>query len=153
MFNINLLDIIFIALAAFVIIHATVRGFLDQVFSTASLVGSFIVAILFYKPAASFLRQFINFDVFQSIIAFLILFLLTYTLIKVIQIFVSHILDNATISSFDHALGFFLGVLKAAVIIFILIFILGKLNIAPLTNFLKGSVVARFVISFTKNFI
>lgn len=145
MSNFNVLDIIFMVVSAFVIIRATIRGFLDQVFSTVSLVGSFIIAILFYKDAAIFLLQFFDLKNFQPIIAFLILFLVTYLIVKIIQLFVSGILESATISSFDKALGFFLGVVKAFVIIFIVIFIFEKLPINAFDNLLRESYIARFI--------
>lgn len=144
--NFNTLDFIFLFIAGFLIIRATLRGFIDEVFATVTLLISFIVAVLFYKLAAEFLLRFFNFERLQYVVAFLILFLVAYLIIKIIQYFISGILENKTIANLNHALGFLLGLLKALIIIFVVIFVLTNQKFFSTEKILEESIVTRFVL-------
>ncbi|MEL3908916.1 MAG: CvpA family protein [Treponemataceae bacterium] len=144
--NFNVLDFIFLFIAVFLIIKATIRGFIDELFSTIGVLVSFIIATLFYKVAAKFLLAFFNFEKLQYVIAFLLLFLVSYIIIKIIQYFISGILISKTISSLNHALGFFLGLLKALIIIFIIIFVIANQKFISPEKILEESIITSFVL-------
>lgn len=154
MFNsLNILDIIFLVLAIIIIIYSTINGFLYEFFSTASWLVSFIVSFLFYKQFANFLRTYIKYDEVLYVISFLLLFLILYFIIKILHFIISKILVFPSIVSFDHALGFFLGLVKAFVIILFILCILCFQKIIPLQKLLSESKISQFLFPLIKNFL
>lgn len=149
----NTLDIIFFIITGLVVIIAAVHGFLYELFSTASLLVSLIISFLFYKEGAAYLEKYFPNVSFLPIIAFLLLFIICYIIIKIIHHLLSGILKNKTLSSFDHALGLFLGILKAAAIIVLIIFILHIQKFFDVSKLLDNSVVHNFMFPFVSHFL
>lgn len=139
----SLLDIIFIIIALLIITRATFLGFLEEIFSTASWVLGLLVSFIFYKQGAQFLRIYFGNKFFLNLLSFLLLFLITYLIVKIVHIFLSGILLSKTISSFDHALGFVVGVLKAVAIILFITFILHYQAIFDFREILNNSLVLK----------
>lgn len=143
--SINALDIIFFILAFVIIMIATLKGFLNEVFSTAAWFVSFIICFLFYKSFAVFLKQYLGEKDFLYLISFLFLFVISYSIIKILHAVLANILRSPSIASFDHALGFFLGVIKAVLVILFIIFVLYFQKIFSVEKIFHESIVVQFL--------
>lgn len=138
----NILDLIFLLLAIIVTLNSTVKGFLHEFFSTAAWLVSLIVCFLFYKSFARVLAPHIKNPAILYLLSFLLLFIASYIAIKLLHIFLSGILSSPSLSSFDHALGFFLGLVKSLLLIILVIFILCFQKFFPIDALLSESLIA-----------
>ncbi len=146
--NIGTADLIFLAILVFFVIRTTIRGFISEFFSKAAVIIGGLVAVLFYRMFTPIILRLIGEQVFVPVIAFLILFLATYLLIKLIELFLGSLFENDSLRSLDRALGFFLGIIEGLLIIIVVLIIL---KLQPLFNtdaFLAESFFARFLSPF-----
>ncbi len=142
------LDIIFIVITAVVTIRASIRGFVDEFFSKVAIIAGAVVAILFYKRATEIIQQYSDIKTASSVIAFLILFLMTYIIIKIIQSMLGKIFNSEMLANFDKALGFFLGLIESLILILVVLFVLEMQPFFDVQSILQKSIIAKFLLPF-----
>ncbi len=117
-------DLVFFAVLIFFIIKVTVRGFIAEFFSKAAVIVGALIAVVFYKLLTPFITQLLGPKALSPIIAFLILFLSSYLVIKLVEVLLGSLFSSKSLKSLDRALGFFLGLIEGLLIIAILLMII-----------------------------
>lgn len=125
------IDIVFLVLLVFAAIRGGIRGFVREFMSMASLIVGIGVAVLFSGVVAVQLEGYLGDSIWNQIISFLGLFLVTYLAIKIFEGALRAIVERINADNLDHALGFFLGVAEGLLLIFILLLII---QIQPFIN-------------------
>lgn len=141
--NIGLIDWVFLFVLVFFIIKVTVRGFIAEFFSKAAVILGLIVAVIFYKLLTPFIVEKFEIKALSALISFLSLFLITYLVIKLVEVLLGSLFSHPTLKSLDRALGFFLGLIEGVLVISVLLIII---NIQPLfapKKILSNSIVAK----------
>ncbi len=146
--NIGIADFIFLALLLFFVIRTTVCGFIAEFFSKAAVIVGALVAVLFYKLFTPVISRLVGEQAFAPAIAFLILFLATYLVIKLVQLFLGSLFENDSLQSLDRALGFFLGIIEGLLIIIVILIVLNLQPVFDTTAFLSESFFANFLSPF-----
>ncbi len=146
--NIGTADIIFLVILLISIIRVTVKGFVDEFFSKAAVIVGAIVAIIFYQLFTPFISGLVGDSFLSPIIAFLILFLATYLIIKLLQVLIGSLFENGSLRSLDRALGSFLGLVEGVLVIIILLMIFNIQPFFDTTEFLADSFFAKFLSPF-----
>ncbi len=107
--------------ACFVLVILAARGayigFIGEFFSKAAVLLGVTAGILFYRRLSSPVSEILGSDAFSGIASFLALFLVTYVAVKLVQRLVGALVEGASLGSLDRALGLFLGVFEAFVVI------------------------------------
>ncbi len=108
----SFIDIVFFIIILFFGIMACAKGFIKELFGKLSIIAGILVAVLFcgkLSPAC-------------VVISFVLLFIATFLLVKIIQTIIGSIASGDILKSLDRLLGFVLGVLEGlAIICFILV--------------------------------
>ncbi len=117
-------DLVFFAVLIFFIIKVTVRGFIAEFFSKAAVIVGALIAVVFYKLLTPLITQLLGPKALSPIIAFLILFLSSYLVIKLVEVLLGSLFSSKSLKSLDRALGFFLGLIEGLLIIAILLMII-----------------------------
>ena len=117
-------DLVFFAVLIFFIIKVTVRGFIAEFFSKAAVIVGALIAVVFYKLLTPIIARMLGPKALSPIIAFLILFLSSYLVIKLIEVLLGSLFSSDSLKSLDRALGFFLGLIEGLLIIAILLMII-----------------------------
>ena len=102
-------DIVFLIILSFFVIKVTVTGFIDEFFSKAAVIVGGLIAFLFYKLLTPVITELLGGKSLSAVIAFLILFLSTYLIIKLVQVFLGSLFSSESLKNLDRSLGFCLG--------------------------------------------
>lgn len=93
------------------------RGFVKEVLSLIAWIGAFIVGFLFSHHLAEFFTNYIKMPSLRVVLAFGILFLLTFILISLINFALSFLIQRIGLSGFDRICGALLGVIKGMLLV------------------------------------
>jgi len=137
-------DLILLVLFIVVVIKVTLTGFITEFFSKAAVIIGTVGAILFYRKLAPYIVRFIGSDGFPELIAFLVIFLLLYLVVKLIQQGAGSVFEGETMSNLDRALGFFLGIAEGLLLTIVILIILRSQTWFDLTGVTHGSLVITY---------
>ncbi|QSI05667.1 CvpA family protein [Treponema pedis] len=132
-------------------IKVTIRGFIAEFFSKAAVIVGGLVAVLFYKLFTPIISGLMGPQALSAVIAFLILFLATYLVIKLIELLLGSLFSNQSLKSLDRALGFFLGLIEGLLLIAVLLMLIHLQPVVNPAKLLDGSIFAKILSPFIFN--
>ena len=140
-----IIDFIFIAILAIIIIYGTVKGFVGALLSLAGIILGSLAGIFFFRRAALIMRGWFLEDVkyIPEIIAFVVIFLLVFGIVKVIEVLLKNIIEKIQFKAADRFLGFLFGIGVGVVIICFLLFMINIQNFFESTSILEKSFIAK----------
>lgn len=144
--KISPLDIVFIVLIAAGAIRCAFRGFISEVMSFAALILGVAAAVFFSKAGASLIDRYVGVSNWNQIIAFLVIFILAYLIVKLLEGILHRIFDRIHLEKLDRVLGFFLGLAEGCLAVFLLVYIMQVQPIFNLQELLENSAISRFVL-------
>lgn len=124
-------DAVLVCLTLLIVIRVTFKGFIAEFFSVAAFLVAVFAAFKFYPSLAVYGSAFGLSSVAACIAAFFIIFIAVFLAVKCIQHCAAAIFNNEILGSLDHALGFFLGVFEACIVLYLVIELL---SIQPFFN-------------------
>lgn len=134
-----IIDIVFLIIIGVLAINGAIKGFIAELFGKAAFLVGLLVGILFYDVVAAFLSQWIDVPFFAQIIGFLLLFVITFLIIKVLQHLLGGIFKGDILGSLNKALGFFLGLAEGVLIVAVCLFVLHAQPWLETASLLQGS--------------
>lgn len=121
----NLLDIAILIIIALMTVRGFFRGIVQEAATLVGLIFSFFLAALYYKNLTSLLVRFVpNHEIVLSFFCFIFLFILFILLFNFLSILARKAVHLVLLGWLDRTLGGFFGLIKGAVIIFVLVTIL-----------------------------
>jgi membrane protein required for colicin V production len=139
------IDIVFLLLLVVLAIRGAIRGFVTEIGSVAALVVGLGGAILFYKPLAALIGRMFGTSMWNPLIAFLVLFLLLYLVIKALEHLLHAVFDKLNLERLDRAIGFFLGLAEGLLAVCVLLFLLRWQPLFDTHRLLEHSLFDRFL--------
>lgn len=140
--NIAAFDIIGIVVLLIAGIRCTFRGFVAEFLSALAILTGLITALIFTGALAPVLAPYLGETFWTAIVAFLLLFLAGYVLIKIVESTLHRMIEKIELEKLDQALGFFLGVVEGFIFLALLVFILEVQTVIELDGFLEESFLA-----------
>lgn len=141
------LDYIIFVLVMIGGIFGAIKGFIEEVSQKFGYFAGFIVATMFTVALASFVMDKTGFPKwFASFIAYIILFMVGFILIKALGSMLESIFDTAKLSAVNNILGFILGLLETLIFIGVVETALSFQNLFNLTNLFNSSFVSSSII-------
>lgn len=125
------LDIVFAVIVGISSIRTAMRGFVAEVMSFAAVVGGIAAAVLFSGRLAAYIGTHYGMSVWNTVIAFLAIFIVCYLLIKIFERGIYRIVDSIHLERLDRALGFFLGIAEGLLVVVVIVLIM---EIQPFVN-------------------
>lgn len=144
--SINILDTVLLLFSIIVIIKVTIRGFIDEFFSMAAFLLAIAVAFWFYRPLSLHTKVSGLSPAAMKLIAFFMIFIVVFIAVKLLQLLISAVFNNEILKSLDHALGFFLGVFEAYIVLIIIIAILQLQPFFNVDELIAHSIVVRVLV-------
>ena len=121
------------------------KGFVKELFSALSWIGGYLAATAFYSPVSKFFQQYIGRPVLSDVLAFFSVFVAVFILVRLASWIVREKVGLKNLSGWvDHPAGAFMGALKGALFISVLLI---PLDYFPYVKgeFMAKSYVARLV--------
>ena len=144
----NFADLLFLLIALFFVIKGFFRGFVSEFMSMAALILGLIAALAFQNQVASLLKDMIKSDTFRPLVAFFLIFIGTYIIVKLLELLLHNAIEAIRMNSLDRLLGFVWGLLETSVIILIVVFLIYRFKFKAGMSFLDESVVAKYARDF-----
>jgi membrane protein required for colicin V production len=102
-----------------------VRGFIKEVFSLASWILAFWVALTFSPNLSTLLNAYIETQSIRLISAFVVLFVITLILGALVNHAISTLVEKTGLSGTDRSLGVIFGLLRGGAIVVLLLLLAG----------------------------
>ena len=139
----NALDLIFLAVILLFALRCYFRGFVEELLSMAAIILGVFLAIMFYRPAGSFLAEQLALDSFTEVLGFVAVFLLVFLLIKILQGVLRSVIENINLETLDRGLGFLLGGAEGLLLVSVLLILMRLQPVFDLAGLMEGSLLAR----------
>ena len=123
-FTIVPIDIFFTAIILFMTVKAIIRGFVTEVMSIAALGLGIILGVLFSGMLGEFIGSKFGVSNWNQVIAFLIIFLVSYIIIKIFENGLNALIEKIHLNKLDRSLGLFFGIVEGLVLVIIIVFVI-----------------------------
>ncbi len=118
------------------------RGFVTEFLSVLAVLVALTLSVLFTASLTPLFAPYLGESFWTPIVAFLILFLVGYLIIKIIESTLHRIIEKIQLEKLDQALGFFLGLIEGLLVLAILVFILQLQSVIEVKALLEESFIA-----------
>ena len=139
------IDIVFAILIVVLAVRGAIRGFVAEFGSVAALFLGLGGAIALYKSLAVLLGRWFGVSIWNPLIAFLVLFLLIYLVVKALERLLAALFDKLDLERLDRAVGLFLGLAEGLLLVGVLLFLLNWLPFVDTRGLLRDSLFARLL--------
>ena len=118
------IDVVFSIIIILAAIRCAFRGFISEIMAVAAIIGGIGGAILFSGLGATALEQYFGESPWNQVIAFLVIFISVYLVVKLLEGFMERLLDRLHLDRLDRSLGLFLGIAEGIVVVVVIVFLL-----------------------------
>jgi len=144
-------DIVFTVIGVFFVFRGILRGFIAEFMSMAALVCGIAVGFIFHGTLSPHIKEHIANDTWRPVVAFLLLFIATYIVVKIIEICLHRIITTIQLNGLDRCLGVAWGIVEGAAVITLIVFVIYAFKFDAGIKFLKNSVAADYAREFLKS--
>ena len=137
--NIAFIDMVFIIIIIACVLLSVLKGFVASFFGKATFIVAVLLGIFFAPKFDVFVAKYINVPYLTTIISFFIIFIVSFLLLKVIQLLIKTIFSGEVMGSLDKALGFFWGLAEGLLIVGVICVILIVQPFFDLSEMLSNS--------------
>ncbi len=134
-----IIDWIFSIIILIFAISGVIKGFIDNVFGKIAFVAGILLGYLFYKDLAAVLLKDIKYPYVANVLAFLLIFVVTFLAIKILQMIIAKAFEWSILKSLDRTLGFIFGIVEGLAVVCLLIFLLNAQPFFEVQNIFEGS--------------
>lgn len=111
----NWADYAIVAVIVFSALIGLIRGFVREIFSLATWVGAFVVAVIFASRGAGLLAPYVDGEQLRLVLAFAGLFALTLVVGIALGHFAGRLVERSELTGADRGLGLFFGIVRGYV--------------------------------------
>ena len=151
MSNLPVIDLVFIALIILMVVHGYLKGFVEELFSWATIVLAIWMAVLFYSAGGAFIRTKImaNVRVVPEVLAFVAIFVIVTAVLKLLEHLLKDVIKGSNLGSANKVLGGVFGAIEGLAITTLIIFVLRVQPLFDASNIIGESIFAEFLLPFT----
>ncbi len=137
--NIPMIDLVFTVIIVVFAILGLVKGFVNVVFSWAAPILSIWAGMLFYRNGAVILKKYVSSESAALLFSFLLIFVITFVLVKIAQLMAGNIFKGLLFSQLNHFLGFVIGIVEGLAITILILIVLAVQPWFDVTELLMNS--------------
>jgi len=140
------IDIIFVSVILILVVRCTLRGFVEEFMSVAAITLGLIVAFLLYPQGAVYVKTKLNIQVLPEALAFGVLFLGVFILVKIFEHILRDIVQRVQLGSLDRFLGILWGSVEGLLVVAMAIFVLSVQPLFDASSLLDKSLFAHYLL-------
>ncbi len=137
--NIAFIDLIFIIIILACVLMAVIKGFVASFFGKAAFIVGILLGVFFAPKLDIFVSKYINVPYLTTIISFLLIFIFSYLIMRLLQLLIKSLFSGEIMGGLDKALGFFWGLTEGLLIVGVFCAILIVQPFFDLTELLSKS--------------
>ncbi len=115
------IDIVFSIIVLLFGVIAAAHGFIRELFSKLAVILGIVVSVSFFGKLAPYIEQVIHNKAVATVVSFLLLFIATYLLVKIIQQLVGAAFRGEILRGLDRTLGFVFGAVEGLIVVSIVL--------------------------------
>ena len=148
--DIAIIDVVFLGIIVVFTLRCAIHGFVSELMSIAALILGLFAAIFFFRIGAQIIRdRFLpGMIVVPEIIAFILLFLVVFGIVKLVEILLKTIIETIRFGAADRFLGIIFGFAEGIVIVCLLLFLISIQPFFDSRPLLRGSYFADLLMPF-----
>ena len=152
MSDIAVIDYIFAGLILLMLIHGYLKGFIEELFSWATLILAIWAAVLLNSAGAAFIRERFmeNVRVVPEILAFAAIFILVIIVIKLLERILKNVIAGANLGAVNKVLGALFGLVEGFAFTLLIVFVLRVQPLFNASNLLGESIFAKLLLPLIK---
>ena len=152
MSNLPVIDLVFIALIILMIVHGYVKGFVQEIFSWATIVLAIWMGVIFFPAGGAFIRTKImaNVRVVPEVLAFVAIFVIVTFVLKLLEHILKDVIKGAKLGTLNKVLGAVFGVVEGLAITTLILFVLRVQPLFDASSLIGESVFAEILFPFTR---
>jgi len=139
----NILDWILLGFLLLAAMRGLSRGLVQELSTVAAPVAGLAAGIFLYKWGAEVLRTRLHLETLPELVAFGVLFLIGFAVVKVVATMIHEGIEAAELDKVDRSLGLVLGLVEGLVVVALILIILQVQPLADASKLLAGSWFAR----------
>lgn len=124
--TLTFLDMLFSVVILAIAILAMINGFIKEIFGKLAVILALVAAFSFCSLLEPYVEGFFKIPILSIIIAFLLIFVATFLLVKIIQMLVGAVFSGEIMRSLDRVLGFMFGLAEGLFIVSIFLIIVAS---------------------------
>jgi len=143
----NILDLSLMALLAFFLVRALMRGFVREVMGLAGVITAVVVSAMAYEPLGRFLAELADSkSAWWDVAAFGIILAIIFIFFTYLGLALSRLVNSGPFSSLDRLAGAGVGLIKGVLVCYILLHIVVLIIPFKLPRVLEGSFMTPYVL-------
>ena len=111
------IDIVFLIIILALALSAVVHGFIKELFGKLAVIAGVTAGFYFCGALAPHIGGIINIPAVDIVLAFLLIFITAFLLVKIMQIIAGAVFSGEIMRSLDRVLGFVFGALEGVLIV------------------------------------
>jgi len=154
MSNLAVIDWVFIGLTVLMVVHGYFKGFVEEIFSWATIVLAIWMGVIFYPAGGEFIRTKImaNVRVVPEVLAFLAIFIIVTVVLKTLEHILKDVIEGAELGNVNRFFGAVFGIVEGLAITMLILFVLRVQPLFDAANIMDESFFAEYLLPFT-NFV
>jgi membrane protein required for colicin V production len=137
----NVFDVIVIGCVLFFCVKGYYHGFVNEIFSLVILAAGLVLSILFCRPAAGILAEFVENRDLALILAFVGIFIVVTLVLLVIRNTLLNIIERVNMTDADSIIGALIGLFKGVLLCGLVSIFLKNHKVLHLEEPIRGSLI------------
>ena len=141
-------DIVFLIIIAFFALVAMVHGLIKELFGKLAVIAGIVAGFYFCGMLAPHIEKIIKIPAVDVVLAFILVFITAFLIVKIIQIIVGAIFSGEIMKSLDHVLGLAFGAVEGLLIVSCILILMKAQIWFDFSSLLDSSTVAGVLIPY-----
>ena len=146
----NGLDLVLLIIIVTFATVGVIKGFISEFFGKGTPVFAVWISIIFYKKLYIYIQNSISNEKLALTASFLIIFIISFIVLKVIEQILKKVFGGEILGSLDHVLGLAFGVVEGGALVCLITIILQSQTWFDTSSLLESSKIYGMLYSFIK---
>lgn len=142
------IDIVFLLIIGVFALISMIHGLIQELFGKLAVIAGLVAGFYFCGLLAPHVEKIIKIPAIDIIVAFIIIFITGFLIVKIIQIIVHSIFSGEILKSLDKILGLFFGAVEGILVVSCLLILMKAQIWFNLDSLLSSSTVANLLLPY-----